>query len=99
MRQKVGVVMQPFVPFEEYTKRFAKDKEAVKEALSLAILEDPDLFHVLLHDFIVASGGFTVVAEKSGLSRVAVHRMVAPKGNPNLNSIVKVSRGLGLVRA
>jgi len=94
MKQK-----QPFVTYQEYLKHIVKDKETVKEMLALAFLDDPIRFRSLLKNLIEADGGYSVVAKETGLSRVALYKMVGPHGNPNLRSVNKVTKALGLVTA
>jgi probable addiction module antidote protein len=90
---------RPFTPYKEYVRFIAKDKEAVKEALVLAFLDDPVRFRNLLKDLIEAEGGYSHMAKETGLSRVALHKMVGPRGNPSLQSVNRVTRALGLVTA
>jgi probable addiction module antidote protein len=87
---------KPYITRQEFLQELLKDKENVRELLSKAVFEDPDYFRTILKDVIEATGGFSALSEKTKLSRTAIYHMVSPKGNPSLNSLVKVGHALGL---
>lgn len=62
-----------------------------------AVLEDGDgaaLLYALRQ--VVQARGVTRVAGASGLTRVAIYKMLSESGNPRLDSLVKLLQALGL---
>jgi probable addiction module antidote protein len=45
---------------------------------------------------VAKSRGISALAEETGLSRQALHRALSEKGNPTLETILKVTKALGL---
>ena len=64
-----------------------------------AALEDGDKKVLLkaLRNVAEANGGMGRLASRSKLSRESLYRMLSEKGNPELSSIDRVFRALGLV--
>jgi probable addiction module antidote protein len=67
----------------------AHDLEAVFED------GDPQLIAAALGD-IARSKGMTRIAEASGLGRESLYKALSPDGNPELATVLKVLRALGL---
>ena len=56
---------------------------------------DPQLIAAALGD-VARSQGMTEVARKAGLSRESLYRALSQDGNPELATVLKVTRALGL---
>lgn len=56
---------------------------------------DPALIAAAIGD-VARSRGMTALARKSGLSRAALYRALAPAGNPTLSTLLEVIKALGL---
>ena len=71
----------------------AEDMAAYLEA----VLEedDPQLFAAALGD-IARAKGMTEIARKAGLGRESLYKALAPNGNPEFATVLKVMRSLGL---
>ena len=57
--------------------------------------DDPQLFAAALGD-IARAKGMTEIARKAGLGRESLYKALAPDGNPEFATILKVMRSLGL---
>jgi probable addiction module antidote protein len=64
--------------------------------LSAAIADSKDAFLVALRDVAEAQKGITKVAEKAGVNRENLYRMLSENGNPRLASLLPVLNTLGL---
>ncbi len=53
-------------------------------------------FLVALRKYIQANGGMSSCAEKAGVSREALYRMLSEKGNPEIRSVRAVLEACGL---
>jgi probable addiction module antidote protein len=75
------------------TLKSADDMAAYLEAA----LEDgdPALFTAALGD-IARAKGMTEIARKTGLGRESLYKALAPDGNPEFATVLKVVRSLGL---
>ena len=73
-----------------------KTKEDVAAYLD-AVLEDgdPELLKVALGD-IARAKGMTEIADATGLGRANRYKALSPEGNPELATVLKVVRSLGL---
>ena len=62
-----------------------------------AVLEenDPALLAMALGD-VARAKGMTLVAREAGLGRESLYKALSPEGNPELGTIMKVMRSLGL---
>lgn len=56
---------------------------------------DPSLVAAALGD-IARAKGMTVVARETGLGRESLYKALSPSGNPELATVLKVVRALGL---
>lgn len=71
-------------------------EEAVAAYLEAAFEDgDPKLIAAALGD-VARSRGMSEIATKAGLSRESLYRALSSNGNPELATILKVTRALGL---
>ena len=63
-----------------------------------AALEDGDraVFLLAIRNVIQAFGGMTQIARRTGLNRENLYRVLSEQGNPELNSLEKLLKALGL---
>lgn len=57
---------------------------------------EPEYILIALNKVAKAQGGFTKLAQKSGLSRENLYTALSPDGNPRFDSITKILHSLGL---
>ena len=86
--------------FIDYQETLLQDLQDPKEAIAYlnAALkdEDPHIFLLALKNVVDAQGKISSIAKKTKLNRENLYRMLSPKGNPKLTSIVPVLHSLGL---
>jgi probable addiction module antidote protein len=76
---------------------FLTDEETVAAYLTDALeSEDPRIIAKALGAVARARGGMTQLAQETGLSREALYRALSDSGNPELATILKVMRALGI---
>jgi len=77
-------------------RRLSDPKEAA--AYLDAALEDGDraVFLLAIRNVIEALGGMTKIARHTGLNRENLYRVLSEQGNPELNSLEKLLKALGL---
>ncbi len=56
---------------------------------------DPQLIAAAVGD-VARAHGMSQLAKETGLSREALYRALSPQGNPELNTILKVLRAMGV---
>ena len=56
---------------------------------------DKEAFLIALRHVVKAQGGVKKIAERTGLNREHLFRMLSAKGNPRLDTIGKILHGLG----
>ena len=63
-----------------------------------AALEDGDraVFLLAIRNVIQAFGGLTQISRRTGLNRENLYRVLSEQGNPELNSLEKLLKALGL---
>ena len=81
---------------DSLVKRLRDPKEAA--AYLDAALEEGDraAFLLAIRNVIEALGGMTKIARQTGLNRENLYRVLSEQGNPELNSLEKLLKGLGL---
>lgn len=81
---------------ESLIKRLSDPIEAA--AYLDAALENGDrpAFLLAIRNVIDALGGMTKIAHSTGLNRENLYRVLSEKGNPELNSLEKLLKALGL---
>lgn len=57
---------------------------------------DRSAFLMAIRNVIDALGGMTLMARKTGLNRENLYRVLSEQGNPELNSLEKLLKGVGL---
>lgn len=83
---------KPFDPAD-----FLDNEETIAAYLTEALeSDDPGLIGQALGDVARAKGGMTQLANTTGLSREALYRALSETGNPELGTILKVLRALGV---
>ncbi len=84
----------------DYQVSLIKGLQDPKEAAAYldAALEDGDraVFLLAIRNVIEALGGMTKIARHTGLNRENLYRVLSEQGNPELNSLEKLLKGLGL---
>ncbi|HEY5864814.1 MAG TPA: addiction module antidote protein [Candidatus Tectomicrobia bacterium] len=76
---------------------FRKDPQFAAEYLN-AILEDGDQQELLtaLRYLAAAFGGVPLLAEQAELNATTLYRILSPRGNPELKSLLALLKALGL---
>ena len=84
----------------DYQVSLIKGLQDPKEAAAYldAALEDGDraVFLLAIRNVIEALGGMTKIARHTGLNRENLYRVLSEQGNPELNSLEKLLKALGL---
>jgi probable addiction module antidote protein len=76
---------------------FLTDEETVAAYLTEALeSDDPRIIAKALGAVARARGGMAQLAQETGLSREALYRALSDTGNPELATILKVLRALGI---
>lgn len=75
---------------------YLDSEDAIAAYFSAALLDgDPSLISAALGD-IARARGMAQIARDTGLSRESLYRALSPGGNPTLDTVVRVSKALGL---
>ena len=92
MRRRVSISHD-----EAMIRRLRKDSEFAVEYLKAA-LEDDDEPRVLLIALrhIAQAQGIAKVAKAAGIERESLYRVLSPRGNPRLSTLVAVTKAIGL---
>lgn len=86
---------QPYEPW--LRERLAADPQEATHYLEAAMDdENPQVFLLALKDVTEAYGGMGKLAKATGLNRENLYRMLSGNGNPELTSLARVLRALGL---
>jgi len=81
---------------ESLTQRL-RDPEEAAAYLDAALEEgDRSAFLVAIRNVIDARGGMTRMARQTGLNRENLYRVSSERGNPEIRSLEKLLKGLGL---
>ncbi len=76
---------------------FLTDEETIAAYLTDALeSEDPRVIAKALGAVARARGGMAQLAQETGLSREALYRALSDSGNPELATVLKVMRALGI---
>lgn len=74
-----------------------KDSREAAAYLNAAIEEgDRAVFLLALRNVAEAHGGMTLLAEKAGLNRESLYRMLSKNGNPEIKSLSALLHAMGL---
>jgi len=71
-----------------------RDKEYAAAYLSAALKDSMEAFLVALRDVAEANQGVGEVAERAGVNRENLYRMLSQTGNPRLDSLLPVLKAL-----
>ncbi len=94
--------MNTKAPSRDYRKglleRLAASPEYAAEYLNAALedAEEPRLFFLALRDVADAYGGIGRLAQVTNLNRESLYKTLSKKGNPQLDTVVKLLKGVGL---
>ncbi len=82
---------------EAIVRRLRKDPKFAAEYLKSA-LEDEDEPRVLLMalSHLAQAQGIAKVAKAAGIERESLYRVLSPRGNPRLSTLVAVTKAIGL---
>ena len=79
---------------ETVQARVRKDEKfrrgLLRDAIEALLAGEGDLGREILRDFINATLGFPVLAEKTGIHVKTLHQMLGPKGNPTAANLFNV---------
>lgn len=94
MKATARKTQNKLMPFD--AARYLTDDKAIAEYMS-AVLEadDPELLLAALGD-IARAKGMARVARNSGLGRESLYKALAPGAKPRFDTILKVTRALGV---
>lgn len=93
-------LFQNFQRFSDWNIEQLKDPEDAKLYLQVALEEyqedgDTEFFLMSLRDVIKAQGGIGQLAERTSLNRQSLYKALSAKGNPRLDTLMKILHGLG----
>ena len=75
-----------------------RTREDVRLYLAACAEEDPgdgSLLRGALND-VARAGNMAALARKAGMSREGVYKALSPAGNPSFNTVMRITRALGL---
>lgn len=75
-----------------------RTREDVRLYLAACAEEDPgdgSLLRAALND-VARAGNMAALARKAGMSREGVYKALSPAGNPSFNTVIRITRALGL---
>lgn len=91
----------PYITFEQAAKQLFEDRPDIAEAYLEVAFEvyeqDGDSAALLeaLRQVAEAKGGIPALAKRTGISKQNLYRVLSAKGNPRLDTIHKLLKGLG----
>ena len=65
-------------------------KALLDEAATLFLSGEPDAARLILRDLVNATVGFESLAELTHKPSKSLHRMLSPKGNPNMDNLAAI---------
>ena len=78
------------------TAEFLDDEEIIAEYLAVAVKDpNPDVFIAALAA-VARARGMTQLAKDSGLSRESLYKTLAPGAKPRFETIMKITKALGV---
>jgi probable addiction module antidote protein len=92
--------MPKSIPFESHHQEFLSDPEQARIYLEVALEEyekdaNSEAFLLALRDVAAARGGLGKLAQRTKLNRGHIYRTLSNRGNPRLDTLVKILRTLG----
>jgi probable addiction module antidote protein len=83
--------------YQDSLIRRLSDPEEAAAYLDAALeAGDRPAFLLAIRNVIDARGGMTQMARQTGLNRENLYRVLSERGNPEINSLEKLLKGLGL---
>lgn len=83
--------------FQKDLINYLKDPEAAASYLNAALKEgDPRVLNIALRNVAEAQGNMTRLAKKCKISRANLYHITSKKGNPTLDSVLKILQCLGI---
>ena len=83
------------INYQDYLIESLKDPEEAIAYLNAALEDDQDTFLLALHN-VAQAWGFSHLANKTGLDRAGLYRMLSSGGNPKLKSLHSLLHAIGL---
>ena len=65
-------------------------KALFNEAATLFLSGEPETARLILRDLVNATLGFEQLAEVTAMPSKSLHRMLSPKGNPNMDNLAAI---------
>ena len=84
------------VSYKTSLNRRLADRRYAAGYLSACLAQGRAEFLLGLRDVVDAHGGIGKLAEKSGLHRVSLYRLLSKKGNPSIDSVIEILAALGI---
>ncbi len=82
--------------YDDLLMEMLKDEDRALAYLNAALDEqDPRVFLVALRNVTQAHGGIGLVAQRSGLNRESLYRVLSEKGNPSMQTLAGILGALG----
>jgi probable addiction module antidote protein len=86
-----------FRDFNEDLLESLRDPKEAAAYLQAALVEnDPDTLLTALRTLAKVKGGLSMLAQKTGLHRVHLYRMLAKGGNPSFKNTLSILQALGV---
>lgn len=91
---------RPYRTWQDYMKESLSEPEEAQSYLEISIKEyevdgDKEAFLLALRNVADAQGGIGELSERTGLNREHLYRALSKRGNPRLDTVGKILRGLG----
>lgn len=92
--------MKKSIPYQKFLSQQLADPKEARVYIEVALEEfeqdrDPVAFLLALRSVADAKGGIAQLAERTGLNREHLYRILSAKGNPRLETIGTILSGLG----
>jgi len=88
--------MKPAKNYRESLLKALKDPVEAAEYVNAAIEEDDlDAFLLALRD-VAEAQGMSAISRRANLHRVSLYKMLSPRGNPHLQSVMHLLQAAGL---
>ena len=81
---------------EDLIKSLKKPREAAAYLNAAMEEDDQEVFLLAFRNVAEANGGMASVAAKARLNRENLYRMLSKKGNPEIKSVLRLLRSMGL---
>lgn len=91
----MAIKTKPFDPVE-YLDDLEGIEAYLQEALNVAMEESDPAFLAQALGTVARARGMTTIAEAAGLSRESLYKALGSGGNPELGTVLRVVRALGL---